>query len=379
MNDESNIPLTKNQKDILREFYSAPYTPVILTKSERHEIWHQFKTERVIPDLNLDSICPALLAEIEKALDSGNLVQSAVFSECVYAQTLANMLDLVDFFIFASEPEAIPQPIVNLILSYHLTPRYVYKSKDGNRLLIQAGGSAGIDSALISVHDKNVFTIEFKEPGSKTSEPDLPAYGEDGNLKLDETFLVRNPQFEVMLREQLEKGLNFWTVMGTNVNDFSLQGIQVAVSENYSSKKYADVICVEDNQGYLTMMPANQVGSWATTEGEIRPAGRNAYDVWTPDALAKFIVDSGGKIDCGKVSIPVDRMNTATRRGGDNSIARYKVNSLFFVRAKHVTTVGGLHYFDLVNVQQLKPTIAAKMFFTGLEVASVHEHYRPEF
>ena len=379
MTDSSKIPLTKPQAEVLKEFYSRPKTPVIFVKAKRKQIWDEFKTSRVIPNLDLENKCPALLSELNKAIASGNLVQSAVFSECVYAQTLANMLALTHFYNFSKSPDSVPASILKLIQSYHLTPRYIYKSPDGQRMLIQAGGNAGVDSALISVHDNNVFTIEFKEPGAKTSEPDLPGYGEDGNLAVTPEYIGRNPQFETMLREQLEKGLNFWKVMGSNVNDFTLEAIQVAVADNYAAKKYADVICVEDRNGYLTMLPANQVGLWSITQGEIRPAGRNSYAVWTPKALEGFIAQMGGSIDQGMVTLPHHAVTTASQRGGDDEISRYKLNSLFFVRVESAKVVGGNLYFKLEDVKQLKPTIAAKMFFTHLEVERVHVHYSSEF
>ena len=192
-------------------------------------------------------------------------------------------------------------------------------------------------------------------------------------------YIGRNPQFETMLREQLEKGLNFWKVMGSNVNDFTLEAIQVAVADNYAAKKYADVICVEDRNGYLTMLPANQVGLWSITQGEIRPAGRNSYAVWTPKALEGFIAQMGGSIDQGMVTLPHHAVTTASQRGGDDEISRYKLNSLFFVRVESAKVVGGNLYFKLEDVKQLKPTIAAKMFFTHLEVERAHAHYSSEF
>lgn len=374
----NRIPLTKSQAEILGEFYVRPNTLVLLDRSKRKEIWDGFKKSRHVPNIGLDKKCPALLAELNKALDSGNLVQSAVFSECVYAQTLANMFSLDEFSNYALDSYSLPLDIVALIESYHLKPRYVYKSSDGRRILIQAGGNAGIDSALFTVQDKKVFTIEFKEPGAKTSEPDLPAYGEDGYLTVTSEFLANYPQFDGMLKEQLNKKLNFWTVMGSNVNDFTLESIQMAVSENYSAKKYADVICVEDAQGYLTMMPANQVGMWSNTQGEIRPAGRNAYAVWTPKALEQFIEGLGGQIRGGEVSVPAEYVATSSQRGGNSDVSRYKLNSLFFVRVAHVKNVSGILYFMLEKVKQLKPTIAAKMFFTDLSVDEVRAHYSSE-
>ena len=77
--------------------------------------------------------------------------------------------------------------------------------------------------------------------------------------------------------------------MGNNEHNFSKESVNIAVSNNYT-KKYADVICTEDKESFLVMLPANQVQLWANIEGEIRPAGRNHYNVWTPNALKKFLL-----------------------------------------------------------------------------------------
>lgn len=376
--DETRIPLAKAQREILAEFYNVPHTKVIFNKKRRQDIWTDFKTQRAIPAMDLKSKCPALLAELEKSLESGNLVQSAVFSECVYAQTLANMLKLPNFHQFSKDSDSLSAPIVKLINSYGLKPRYVYKNHDGSRALVQAGGHGGIDSALITIADNNVFTIEFKEPGAKTSEPDLPAYGEDGYLVGSSEFLKEYPQFEFMLNEQIEQKLNFFEVMGSNVNNFAVEGVQIAVSENYAVKKYADVICVEDKAGNLAMMPANQAGLWANTRGEIRPAGRNAYAVWTPQFLKKCIEDAGGSISNGIVKIKTSQLATAKKRGGGAEVSRLKINSIFFVYARNVEFIGEDVSFELSNVKQLKPTISAHMFFKELLVSEVHNYYKSE-
>ncbi|MBQ9232170.1 MAG: hypothetical protein IJ190_13480 [Prevotella sp.] len=178
------IPLTKLQKEIMQEFYSIARTKVIFTKTERDELWNLATKRKSTLDLqNLRTKCPALAHQIQKSLELGNNIQSAVFSECVYAQTLANMLKLDLFVNCTDEPNFIPSSVACLIHSYNLVPRYVYSTKDRRRMLIQAGGCGGIDSALITVIDLVIYTIEFKEPGAKTSEPDLPKYNEDGKLE----------------------------------------------------------------------------------------------------------------------------------------------------------------------------------------------------
>lgn len=373
----ASVPLTKAQKEIMTEFYKVQNTKVIFSKKQRDKIWDDFKTNRVIPEENLEKNCPALLAELVKAIKNVSLIQSAVFSECVYAQTLANMLNLGSFYIFEQKQDCLDKSTVNLIASYNLVPRYIYKSSDGRRALVQAGGPSGIDSALIRVEDNHVITIEFKEPKAKTSEPDLLAYGEDGLFVSSTNYENSNSQFKKMIDEQISKKMNFWSVMSHNVNDFDPVNVEMAITNNYASKKFADVICVEDKNSYLTMIPANQVANWADIKGEIRPAGRNKYQVWTPKKLMTFVRDLGGQVSGTEVSIPVDKFyKTAKKRGGTDAINRYKINPIFFVYAKDVKIEKNIAKFQIKKIFQLKPTISAHMYFHKLDIKFVRDEYR---
>lgn len=376
MKDEG-IPLTRLQKEIMQEFYSITPTKVILTKAERDELWKLATKRSKDLDLqNLKTKCPALHHQIQKSFEQGNNIQSAVFSECAYAQTFANMLGLDLFVNCADEPDFIPSQVAKLINSYNLVPRYVYSTKDKRRMLIQAGGCGGIDSALITVIDLVIYTIEFKEPGAKTSEPDLPKYGEDGKLKITKDFLTRYPQFEAMLNEQ--KDLNFFKNMGHNINDFSEESISIAVSNNYA-KKYADVICTEDINGIFVMMPVNQVQLWAELEGEIRPAGRNRYKVWTPAALNRFMLQYKPDIVGETVKLEKSKLEVRKERGGNGKISGYKITPLFFVYAEDCQDDGKHITFNTKNVWQLNPTIAAKMFFKTLKYEEVKTYYQNKY
>lgn len=374
---EDKIPLTKLQKEIMQEFYGIVPTKVIFNKTERNKLWKLATSRSSELDLHKLKIkCPALEHQIQKSFEQGNNIQSAVFSECVYAQTFANMFHLGLFINCSDDPDFIPSSVENLLNSYNLVPRYVYATKDKRRMLIQAGGCGGIDSALITVIDLVIYTIEFKEPGAKTSEPDLPKYGEDGKLKVTKDFLERYPQFKAMLREQ--KDLNFFKVMGHNINDFSEDSVSIAVSNNYS-KKYADVICTEDINGYLVMLPANQIHLWAKVEGEIRPAGRNHYNVWTPAALTRFLLQYAPTIDAATVRIEKSKLEVRKERGGGGKISGYKLTPLFFVYARNCVDDGKYITFDLMKVQQLNPTIAGKIFFETLDYDSVKSYYQKLF
>ena len=368
------IPLTRMQKEIMREFYTFSPTKVIYDKCKRKQLWKQAVSNEKMDLTEIEKDCPAFAHQIKRSKEQGHLIQSAVFSECVYAQTLANMFNLSVFVNCAENSSYIPPKIVSLLVSYHLVPRYVYSSKDKSRMLIQAGGCGGIDSALITVFDLTIFTIEFKEPGAKTSEPDLPKYGEDGLLQMTEQFKQNYPQF--IQKKKKKTGLNFFNFMGNNIHDFSSDSVHVAVSNNYT-KKYADVVCTEDKDGYLVMLPANQISCWADIEGEIRPAGRNHYNVWTPKALRKFLEQKNAVIsENGIITIPKKSLTVRKARGGNGSVSGYKINPLFFVYTVHCVDKGDSLSFPLEKVQQLNPTIAGKMFFSGLEYAKVFSYYQ---
>ncbi|MBQ9232169.1 MAG: hypothetical protein IJ190_13475 [Prevotella sp.] len=175
-----------------------------------------------------------------------------------------------------------------------------------------------------------------------------------------------------MLNEQ--KDLNFFKNMGHNINDFSEESINVAVSNNYA-KKYADVICTEDINGNFVMMPVNQVQLWAKLEGEIRPAGRNRYKVWTPNALRRFILQYNPSINESTVRLEKSKLEKRKARGGGGNISGYKITPLFFVYADDCKDDGKYITFDIKDVWQLNPTIAGKMFFKTLKYEEVKSYY----
>ena len=368
------IVLTDDQRKIMSVFYSAAAQKVLLGKVERKRLWEDVKKRRVSADFMrmAERECPALHHQLVRHETESNCVQSAIFSECVYAQALANVFRLPIFHNCYEDNSFLPEKAITLLDSFAMRPRYAYRSSDGNLMLIQAGGCGGVDSALFTIMNWKAYTIEFKEPYAKTSEPDLPKYGEDGNLVVTEEWLLRYPQFAQML--EVQKGLNFFDVMGSNVHDFDPRSVNAAVTKNYQSKKFADVLCTEDKDTRLVMLPINQAQLWAKTEGEIRPAGRNPYAVWTPNALRCFLAQKGAAVSGECVRMPIAQMETAKPRGG-NGISRYKINPLFFVRAKNVRREGDFATFHLKSVQQLNPTIAAKMLFEGLSYEKVKAHY----
>lgn len=368
--------LTDLQKKLMRNFYQTPELKIILNKAERKNIWDDFVKNRDITNIShLEKEIPALYFEMEKALSQEQNIQPAVFSECVYAQALAEKFKLSKFeshlehvnIDLASKDE-------NSEKTTKLSVRYSYSSPNGNQILYQAGGAGAVDCALKNDLDDDLAMIELKEPYARTSEPDLPKYAESGFIVSSPEFEEKYPQFKMMLDEQLIQKLNVFEHIGNNISDFSTESLEKAVTENYAGKKYAHVICTEDKHGNLVMLPSNHVALWAKLEGEIRPSGRNSYKVWTPVHLRRVLVNLGATFNDDRVNLPLSVLKTSKARGNSN-ISRYKIDPFFFIRKKEVTISGNSAHFPLGAIRQLNPSITAKMKFEDLDIRNIQKFY----
>jgi hypothetical protein len=371
--------LSATQRRFMEGFYKSEPVRINLLKGERDKLWKEFKKTKDIAILPRD--IPALQKEVSKATGNRNNLQSALLSECVYAQTLGNLLGLSVFLDAKDATGLIPASTAAKLSQSGIKARYMYLNGDRTLLLVQAGGHKGVDAALLNLVEDEITWLEFKEPGAKTSEPDLPLYGEDGLLKVDNAFLAKYPNFEKMIQEQIEKNLNLFEGTG-NINDFSPESIRFAVVNNYVGSKHADIILSEDTDGFLTALPANDIASWSNLIGEIRPVGRNHRKVWTPNALLKAIKklqsDESTHIDATKFLVPQDSLEKGYERGG-TKISRLKINRFFFVRPSDVSQTGRFLSIPASKVRQIKATISVKVFMnTSMSFAAVKTHYFPE-
>ena len=370
------MTLTVLQKKLMKYFYQTPDLRVSLNKAERKNIWDDFVKNRDITNIShLETKIPALYFEMEKALTNNQNIQPAVFSECVYAQALAEKFSLSKFESYLDNVSInLASKAENLEKTSKLSVRYSYSSPSGNEILYQAGGAGAVDCAFKTELHEDLAMIELKEPYARTSEPDLPKYGENGLIVTSPDFEDSYPQFKKMLDEQLDQKLNVFEHVGNNVSNFSTESLEKAVTENYAGKKYAHVICTEDKQGRLVMLPSNHVALWAKLEGEIRPSGRNSYKVWTPEHLRKVLLNLGATFSGELVTLPVSALKTSKARGNSN-VSRYKIDPFFFVRKKEITVSNGYAHFSLDAIRQLNPSITAKMKFEGLEIRDIQKFY----
>lgn len=370
------MKLTTLQKNVLKRFYTAKDTKISLDKAHRDSIWDDFVERREIKDPRaLSENHPALYAEIARALSKGKNIQPAVFSECIYSQELARIFNLEEFKDHLEVGrQKIEFPGAENSILESLTIRYSYKNPINSDILLQAGGANGVDCAYYSKIENALAMIELKEPYARTSDGNLPKYGEDGYIVSSEKFERKYPQLVPMLEEHIEKKLNAFEHLGSNVNLFSKDNIEKAVTENYSGSKFADFICTEDSDGYLVMLPSSDVTRWAMLEGEIRPSGRNHSKVWTPIRLKEVLKSKGAKFHNSKIEIPLSELKSSNARGS-SEISRYKIDPAFFVYKRDLTIIGEQASFNLESVRQLIPSITAKMNFRGLEISQVKKFY----
>jgi len=370
------------QGALLSEFYAKDSPSVAFPKKRRDEIWKAFKDDRSIQAAALDRhSCETLYLEMEKALRAGRNIQSAVFSECVYAKALGDQLEIRNLILPQENNSIFNTSISTRLDELGINPRYIYANQVRTRFLIQAGGPQGSDCALVEMENRNftITLIEFKEPASKTTEADLPPYREDGLLTLNAAFESKHPQYVPMIQEQISRKLNVYEYFGHNINDFSKKSILDAVLENFQGSRSPAVICTEDAAGFLTMIPTQDVNKWARLEGEIRPAGRNNYEIWTPRKFAQIIGELGGDIREGEISIPRRAIVEGYARGGHSKIpTRLKIGTIFFIRPQKLMKLDDEqnYHFSLADVRQLRPTVAAKMFFNDLDARMVGQEYR---
>jgi hypothetical protein len=203
----TNFPeLSQLQKTLLSNFYSKPKTKILFNKLERDKIGLDFKRNKNINKYqDLENSMPAFYYELQKAVNSKKNIQPAVFSECVYTQALAEKYLLTIFNRHsAQEEKKISFGNFDPLLLNDLSPRFTYKNKEESILLIQAGGAGGVDCALVSLFEKTISKIEFKEPYARTSEPDLPKYKDDGLLITSEKF---DKKYEKELLQKIDSKL----------------------------------------------------------------------------------------------------------------------------------------------------------------------------
>jgi hypothetical protein len=359
---------------VLGRFYHEGLIAPDLSAGERKEIWEKSKKDKLdafeFARKNY-SANKALVEELRKAITSktktgkAKNLQAGVITECCYALGIAKAFQLGQFSLAAATGVVLPQQLMGIVKDQGFSVRYIFHNANRSMFLLQGGGPHAVDAILFNTARGEFVTIEFKEPSAKVSEADLPKYGEDGNFRSDSGFEKKHHGYLHMLRDVVSKGLNIRNLKNHNTKpaDFQHESVTKAI---VAALGRADLVCTNDKDGFVVLVPITDLLNLVRVEGEIRSAGRNSYAVWTPKFFAEVLADESGSIVGSEVNLPVTDKSWGKGRGTDES-TRFRIGSLFWAPIAKVRIESARARIKLADVKQKRPTIAAKIFFEELD------------
>lgn len=304
---------------------------------------------------------PAAYCEIKKQYEKNMALQSSILTECFIAQTLANSLGLNQFADIDNKNAKIPVQISNILFQQKnkkdgASFRYIYFNDSYDKVLVQCGDSSTIDAVFIK--EKIGVRIEVKEEDSKANEADIPKYDGNGKLVLTKTFKEKYPYY-VPFVEIFNKKTDVFTMMGHNFNivEYLDKDSFKRAIDGIISDKFIDLYIFQKDDFIIPIAAKDLFSSVGFSGSEIRTAGRNDKKLWLVDFAKSEIVRLGGKIENGKVYLPLDEKMYTIGRGKD-VVTRYKINSLLFVRIADWKVEDGVISFGFEKIRQLKPSIS---------------------
>lgn len=369
--------------DVIRRLYSPSREPYPMRLPSK--IWRKIEGITSLHGLNLTEkqkkIAEGFPAAMEILENSSKNIQSNAIIEAVYSQEFAERLGL-SVFISQKRSPADWRKIISILAEYNFKgiPRYAYCDPDFQQILIVSGSPTDTDAILVLPIADGAKTyvaerIEFKSPVARTGEVDLPPYDDDGQFPQESINKWENEKdrqyrksYSNMVQEYQKRGQSIFELAGSNAHDFSPTSVREAVG---GSKK-ATLVVTEDKSGKIIAMRQKDVPLFSTLSGEIRTAGKNHAKVWSKRPLINLIKKFGGNYNNGIVTLPRIALKTVVKKGG---ISRYKIGSLFYFHPKDAIVDNEYVSVNMDKIEQLKPTVAAKVDFSKVEESTVRNYY----
>jgi len=303
--------------------------------------------------------------EIKKQFFKKMALQPAILNECYVIQTIANLFNLNLFVDVDENHENIPVFLLKSIIKRknglleNQFPRYIYYNEDKNITLLQYGDSHSIDAIFIK--DGYRIRLEIKDIKAKMGEYDL-SYEEDGKLIASDNIKKEFPEF-LNIIEEFNKENNVYQYLGKNykigekINESSLKDIVFSI---FNSKKIDLFLLQASNR--IFAIPSLSIFDNITTHGsEIRIAGRNNYEVFTPKNLKDVLIKQNAVFLDDNIVIPFDKTNLIKGRGMDK-ITRYNINNIYYLKINNIKRENGKVIFNIKNIRQKRPTISIHIY-----------------
>ena len=128
--------------------------------------------------------------------------------------------------------------------------------------------------------------------------------------------------------------------------------------------KQIDYIATYSKDSELIYFPISELVSHVDFKGsEIRTAGKNKVNVYTPNAFKKAMNDIGCIIKTNNiVSIPKNAVGYRTARGSNGRITGIKINSIFYFEIEDIINEDEQFYYaNISRGKQLKQSISVHL------------------
>lgn len=305
-------------------------------------------------------------AEFKKQFMKRMALQPAILCECFVSQTLANVFELDNFIDVDEKEENIPTHLFKALIKSKggdleaAMPRYIYFCDKKGIVLLQYGDSSSIDAVFVK--DGYRVRLEIKDEKAKLGEYDLN-YDENGKLIPTQNILDYHTEYMYFINE-FNSFTNVFDNIGRNfkIGCYLTEEIVMDIVSSVFDFKKIDLYVLQKDDTIFTVPKEQLLRCVDLSKGsEIRTAGRNSYTVFTPNRLNELIFCLGGNIKEGVVTLPFDS-SKASKGRGKQTITRYKLNSLFFVKYSDIIIQDDKISFELKNVRQNKATISLHMY-----------------
>ncbi len=285
---------------------------------------------------------PAMHDSFIACYESGKYLQPGYLTEINICATLAQQFNLT-YCVDVHE--------VNL--------RHQYSN--GIITLKEYGGCGMSDIQLIDANG-NITIIEVKEPLSLGGDYDL-GITEEGKLF---PKIAAGREFPKSAQEILNEFNAIDSVFNHLGHNIPLSNADYLrnILDSYLGSKQIDCIATYSKDNDLIYFPISELADHVDFKGsEIRTAGKNKVNVYTPNAFKKAMCDIGCVINANNiVAMPKSAVGYRTARGSNGRITGIKINSIFYFEIGDIVSEDDDYYYANINRgKQLKQGISVHL------------------
>ena len=292
--------------------------------------------------LELIQRTPAMYKSFIACYESGRYLQSGYLTEINICATLAQQFHL--------EYDA------------DITEANLRHQYSNGRIILKEFGGCGMSDIQLVDENGHITTIEVKEPLSLGGDFDL-GITEEGKLFPKIAATREFPEAAQKILDEFNEMDSIFNHLGHNI-PLSNTDYLKSMLDSYVGDKQIDYIATYSKDNDLIYFPVSELVDHVDFKGsEIRTAGKNKVNVYTPNAFKKAMNDIGCTIDANNVvSIPKNAVGYRTARGSNGRITGIKINSIFYFEIGDIVNEDEQFYYaNASRGKQLKQGISVHL------------------